>query len=567
MYYKKSAIFLGAIYFRLYFRIMKDLIFQKKANMWVCMFVSAGRTWLQINRREKGMFNVKIGIPDDELNVQNFSTVYSESFVGVHKDYFAPIDIKEGLVVRLESESEIDSAKILDRGELFFDAPLWFSASLVCWYDPKLQGCTNERMAANPILKDLSGNGNDMQCNNFAWNEESGISADGLVFDGVDNFCLCIGRFALDDFTLICNREIEEFIKLLETGAPWPSLGSKSPVSGSGYLFIAEQVGPGKELLVGVNSRPNSVPAGLLKSGTSVFSNANYYNIDDPSHSLALMSGVFTDSDSNILCIGKTRGASTSYAPLTLKQYLLFNRSLTDAEVEWIKDNIIRPLPMHEALMRSCVAWYSPKKQGATNLSMAQNPTLYDFSGKGIDLKCYNFAWNTQSGIDANGAIHFDGVTSYCKQIDGRKKMSNGFTVIYKRAIRETDSQYNWLFSDNSVSRIKNVLTCSPKALEDISDYVSFGYNNTNLPKVPTGTGVEYMQPTKFVDIDGNTFNIRKGSYNDDNVSPFIFGRNRDYGSGIDNFYTEYSLFDFILFDRVLSDVEIQYVKDNMISK
>ena len=47
--------------------------------------------------------------------------------------------------------------------------------SMVVYYDIKKQGCTNENMKANPVLKDFSGNGNDGQCNNFAWNHESGI--------------------------------------------------------------------------------------------------------------------------------------------------------------------------------------------------------------------------------------------------------------------------------------------------------------------------------------------------------------------------------------------------------
>lgn len=47
--------------------------------------------------------------------------------------------------------------------------------SMVVYYDIKKQGCTNENMKANPVLKDFSGNGNDGQCNGFAWNCESGI--------------------------------------------------------------------------------------------------------------------------------------------------------------------------------------------------------------------------------------------------------------------------------------------------------------------------------------------------------------------------------------------------------
>lgn len=47
--------------------------------------------------------------------------------------------------------------------------------SLVCWYDPGKQQCTNESMADNPVLADLSGNGHDIECFNFAWAGMSGI--------------------------------------------------------------------------------------------------------------------------------------------------------------------------------------------------------------------------------------------------------------------------------------------------------------------------------------------------------------------------------------------------------
>ena len=47
--------------------------------------------------------------------------------------------------------------------------------SMVLWYDLKRQGATNENMAENPVLRDLSGNGHDATCYNFAWAGKSGI--------------------------------------------------------------------------------------------------------------------------------------------------------------------------------------------------------------------------------------------------------------------------------------------------------------------------------------------------------------------------------------------------------
>ena len=54
-------------------------------------------------------------------------------------------------------------------------------------------GLTNEQMAENPVWKDLTGNGYDLQMKNFAWKEGSGISDvyPGFILgDGVDDFAV-----------------------------------------------------------------------------------------------------------------------------------------------------------------------------------------------------------------------------------------------------------------------------------------------------------------------------------------------------------------------------------------
>lgn len=58
--------------------------------------------------------------------------------------------------------------------------------SMVLWYDIKKQGATNETMKANPKLIDLSGNGHDATCYNFAWNWGSGIGQYKLYISDYD---------------------------------------------------------------------------------------------------------------------------------------------------------------------------------------------------------------------------------------------------------------------------------------------------------------------------------------------------------------------------------------------
>lgn len=55
------------------------------------------------------------------------------------------------------------------------------------------KGLTNEEMSKNPVWKDLTGNGHDLQMKNFVWKEGSGISDiyPGFILgDGVDDFAV-----------------------------------------------------------------------------------------------------------------------------------------------------------------------------------------------------------------------------------------------------------------------------------------------------------------------------------------------------------------------------------------
>jgi len=72
-----------------------------------------------------------------------------------------------------ESESDIHNYRIM---------PTQIKESMVLWYDISRQGCTNENMAENPTLRDLSGNGHDATCYNFAWSGMSGVGGYRYLF-------------------------------------------------------------------------------------------------------------------------------------------------------------------------------------------------------------------------------------------------------------------------------------------------------------------------------------------------------------------------------------------------
>ena len=81
-------------------------------------------------------------------------------------------------------EMQIGSKKVKEawlNGRQVYPSEKRIMDSLVCWYDIGKQQCTNESMASNPVLADLSGNGHDITCYNFGWAGMSGIG--GYVTD------------------------------------------------------------------------------------------------------------------------------------------------------------------------------------------------------------------------------------------------------------------------------------------------------------------------------------------------------------------------------------------------
>ena len=101
--------------------------------------------------------------------------------------------------------------------------------SLVCWYDIGKQQCTNESMAANPVLADLSGNGHDITCYNFAWAGMSGIGGYNWTynkFSTKDNF------EHTDESVTLVNSDKTTFEYLSESNISNIVKGQKIKVSG-----------------------------------------------------------------------------------------------------------------------------------------------------------------------------------------------------------------------------------------------------------------------------------------------------------------------------------------------
>lgn len=94
-------------------------------------------------------------------------------------------DIKDISISNIPAkETWLNNTKVWSRDP--YNIPPAIKSAMVLWYDIAKQGATNESMAENPVLKDLSGNGHDATCYNFAWSGMSGIG--GYVLDEADFF-------------------------------------------------------------------------------------------------------------------------------------------------------------------------------------------------------------------------------------------------------------------------------------------------------------------------------------------------------------------------------------------
>ena len=209
-------------------------------------------------------------------------------------------------------------------------------SSLVCWYSPKRQGCTNENMAQTPVLRDLSGRGLHMICHNFAWTTESGIAEDGsMIFDGVDDSCIIESAFVeqsfKDNFTIISD------LHALARPTSWSHSAPISNGHPDGHgAFVFEQFRTTRAMCNWVYLADNEFSPidEYLTSGrrtdcltSETFNGQPVIRGDQTSSSSYLQFG--TEFPNQRFWNGKIYSA------------IFFNRVLTPEEIEWVKLNMI----------------------------------------------------------------------------------------------------------------------------------------------------------------------------------------------------------------------------------
>lgn len=228
------------------------------------------------------------------------------------------------------TKSEITKIK-LEKGRN--PNPVWspnlkdIANSLVCYYNPKLQGCTNENMASNPILQDLSGNGVNLECKNFSWNTNSGVASDGsLRFDGVDDVCHASNKPILTDFTVIVNRKYIRNSKSILAS-------TSNTIGGTDYGEFIMDLFDNGSFVQSFESGNIAIDAPAINTYETYSFSKNNYN------GKSITAG--TGAGNQWLTIGSIR-PTDAYGRFfygNISSFMLFNRTLSSAEIEWIKNN------------------------------------------------------------------------------------------------------------------------------------------------------------------------------------------------------------------------------------
>lgn len=210
--------------------------------------------------------------------------------------------------------------------------PSWFSNHIVCWYSPKRQGATNESIAADPRLIDLSGRKHDAILSGFDFDAANVITEDlAIKFDGADSIGnAAIGK-ALTDFTIIYKRE-SIYVPA------WATSGSY--LAKKGNAFIIDLIRYTRTIAYPVFSEPannnsssESKSAGtyirtLQQLASYVDGTLQYITLNNPTI------GTTPDTRDAELILGNT-------LDVVLYDFLLFDQTLAEEQIQWVIDNLI----------------------------------------------------------------------------------------------------------------------------------------------------------------------------------------------------------------------------------
>lgn len=167
--------------------------------------------------------------------------------------------------------------------------------------------------------------GNEMQLKNFVFTSESGFgegSYEGaLVFDGVDDYGICNNLPILDDYTVICKREI--------INEDYYSIASKSTAFGKG-AFIFEAI----------QSRTNHCYSFAADNKINLYNSEISWQTKNSYNGSTITVGNGEDTDTLTLGIIRAGDESRRFLQGAIYYFALYNKSLTPEKIETEKERL-----------------------------------------------------------------------------------------------------------------------------------------------------------------------------------------------------------------------------------
>lgn len=352
------------------------------------------------------------------------------------------------------------------------------------------------------VLKDLSGNGNDMRLLNFGFAEGSGYGLPGTDFegwlctDGVDDIIVSVKPVSemlegSNEFTVI---SIIHYINV------------NSGIATVSNNFIGDLGGKG------VYARNSFSASETNKTGIYGYT----YNIPDRRKTVIGILGdekdyAITDGI-NVNCIDEFTVNGFRYSDLSIKEVtqiayaggFIANKVLTTDEINQVIAyyNLDRPGQIIKPQL-----YCNIKKQGITNDNHAKfNDQLIDFINS-HNIQLNNVGWEGESGI-IDGALYLDGINDFGK-VTGLPVVKD-YTVAALRKWLSPKGDGGGLVSKSKV--VNNGAFMIEQAVFNAASGIhtySFGLNNTGLSN-PDLFNKSYVYQTKY-SYNGNPIQAGTG--------------------------------------------------------
>lgn len=247
-----------------------------------------------------------------------------------------------------------------------------------------------------------------------------------LVFDGVDDYGICTGLPILDDYTVICRREI--------INKDYYSIASKSTIIGKG-AFILE---------VTLN-KINYCYSFAVDNQINLYNSEISWQTKNSYNGNTIKTGNRKDTDT--LTLGIVREGDGRFLKGAIYYFALYNKSLTPEEIETEKERL-----NEEWLKRSKVTIPEPDVYYDLSLKDNSSPTrniIDDLSGNGHDAEIFNAAYTESSGYRSDGAFVFDSIDDYAIM----QNVTKGFKTLFMEVIPSLTTDKSGFLYDQRVGQ------------------------------------------------------------------------------------------------------------------